>query len=142
MFGAKQGKPSRAREFTTHINEGTEIEGKVVFSGTVLLNGRVRGEIVSSDILVVGEKAVVNASIRAGIIEVSGEVVGNVSASERIELRANCRVYGDIEAPVVIIDEGALLEGKCRMTNGPKDIAPSPPRDSQVVPLKRQEHPR
>src|SRR3954471_12738765 len=145
MFGgAKAAKPTRAREFTTHINDGTEIEGKITFTGTVLLNGRVRGEITSNDVLVVGEKGAVNASIRAGVVEISGEVVGNISASDRIELRANCRVYGDIDAPVVIIDEGALLEGQCRMTKGrPKDIAPvSGQRDSSVVPLKRQEMPR
>jgi len=143
MFGAKNAKPQKAADFTTLINEGTEIEGKVTFSGTVLLNGRIRGEILSSDSLVVGEKGVVNASIRAGVVEISGEVVGNVSATDRIELHANCRVYGDIEAPVVIIDEGALLEGQCRMTKGrPKDITGSSPRDPSVVPLKRQEMPR
>jgi len=139
MFGSKPHKSPRSRDFTTQINEGTEIEGKVTFSGTVLLNGRVSGEVLSNDVLIVGEKAVVNASIRASVVELSGEVVGNVIATERIELRANCRVYGDIEAPVVIIDEGALLEGQCRMTKPKaKDIEP-PRRDSQVVPLKRQD---
>src|SRR3954470_16378103 len=141
MFGggARQTKPSRSREFTSHVNEGTEIEGKVSFTGTVLLNGRVRGEIVSNDTLVVGEKAVINASIRSAIIEVSGEVVGNITATERIELHPSCRVYGDIEAPVVIIDEGALLEGQCRMTKlRPADNAPQG-REGNVVPLKRQE---
>src|SRR4051794_36553806 len=102
MFGTKGSKPLKARDFTTLVNEGTEIEGKVTFSGTVLLNGRMRGEIVSNDVLVVGDKGVVNASIHAGIVEISGEVVGNVSATERIELHANCRVFGDIDAPVVI----------------------------------------
>ena len=141
MFGgAKQSRPSRPREFTTHINDGTEIDGKITFTGTVLLNGRVRGEIVSTDTLVIGEKGVVNASIRAGVVEVSGEVVGNISATERIELHPSCRVYGDIEAPVVTIDEGALLEGQCRMTKlRPADIAAPQQRDSSVVPLKRQE---
>lgn len=142
MFGgAKQSKPSRPREFTTHINDGTEIDGKITFSGTVLLNGRVRGEITSTDTLVVGERGVVNASIHAGVVEVSGEVVGNISAAERIELHPSSRVYGDIEAPVVIIDEGALLEGQCRMTKlRPTDIGgSSTQRDSGVVPLKRQE---
>src|SRR3954471_3274932 len=144
MFGNKSVKPAKGRDFTTLLNEGTEIEGTVSFTGTVLLNGRVRGEIISNDVLVVGEKGAVNASIRASVVEISGEVVGNVTATDRIELRANCRVYGDIEAPVVIIDEGALLEGQCRMTKGrPKDIAPvSGQRDSSVVPLKRQEMPR
>ena len=139
MFGggAKQTKPSRSREYTSHVNEGTEIDGKVTFPGTVLLNGRVRGEIVSNDTLVVGEKAVINATIRSGIVEVSGEVVGNITATERIELHPNCRVYGDIEAPVVTIDEGALLEGQCRMTKvRPADIVTPPQRDSGVVPLK------
>ena len=142
MFGgAKQSRPSRPREFTTHINDGTEIDGKITFSGTVLLNGRVRGEITSTDTLVVGERGVVNASIHAGVVEVSGEVVGNISAAERIELHPSSRVYGDIEAPVVIIDEGALLEGQCRMTKlRPTDISgSSTQRDSGVVPLKRQE---
>src|SRR6476661_5390842 len=142
MFGGtKQSKPSRAREFSTHVNEGTEIEGKVTFSGTVLLNGRVRGEIVSNETLVIGEKGVIHASIRSSVVEVSGEVVGNISATERIELHPSCRVYGDIEAPVVTIDEGALLEGQCRMTKlRPADIGELPPqRESGVVPLKRQE---
>jgi cytoskeletal protein CcmA (bactofilin family) len=144
MFGNKSVKPAKDRDFTTLINDGTEIEGKVSFTGTVLLNGRVRGEIVSNDVLVVGERGAVNASIRASVVEISGEVVGNISASERIELHANCRVYGDIEAPVVVIDEGALLEGQCRMTKGrPKEVATiSSTRDSSVVPLKRQEMPR
>src|SRR5947199_6975666 len=143
MFGNNTVKAPKGRDFTTLVNEGTEIEGNVSFAGTVLLNGRVRGEITSNDVLVVGEKAAVNASIRASVVEICGEVVGNISASERIELRANCRVYGDIDAPVVIIDEGALLEGQCRMTKGrPKDIAVSTSRDPSVVPLKRQEMPR
>src|SRR5258708_2299575 len=143
MFGNKSVKPLKARDFTTLVNEGTEIEGKVTFSGTVLLNGRMRGEIVSNDILVIGEKGLVNSSIHASIVEISGEVVGNINATDRIELHANCRVFGDIDAPVVIIDEGALLEGQCRMTKGrPKDIGVSVARDPSVVPLKRQEMPR
>src|SRR3954467_1537315 len=143
MFGGgapRQQKPSRPREYTSHVNEGTEIEGKITFSGTVLLNGRVRGEVVSNDTLIIGEKGVIHATIRSGVVEVSGEVVGNISATERIELHPNCRVYGDIEAPVVTIDEGALLEGQCRMTKlRPADIGAQPQRDSSVVPLKRQE---
>src|SRR4051812_14452763 len=103
MFGGSQAKPSRPREFSSHVNEGTEIEGKVTFTGTVLVNGRVRGEIVSNDTLIVGEKGVIHATIRSGVVEVSGEVVGNISATERIELRPSCKVYGDIEAPVVTI---------------------------------------
>src|SRR5437588_11729308 len=111
------GAPSvKASEYTTLIDEGSEIEGKFTFTGTVMINGRLRGEIGSNDTLIVGEKGVVNASIRAGVVQISGEVVGDVTATERVELRGNARVYGDVHAPVVVIDEGALFEGHCHMT--------------------------
>src|SRR3989338_9199485 len=100
MLLRKSGKASvKGNDLTAFIDEGSEIEGKYTFSGTVMINGRFRGEIVSNDSLIVGEKGVVNASIRAGIVLISGEVVGNVNASERVELRCSARVYGDIEAP-------------------------------------------
>ena len=139
MLWNKSGKASaKASDLTAFIDEGSEIEGKYTFSGTVMLNGRFRGEIVSNDSLIVGEKGVVNASIRAGVVMISGEVVGNVNASERVELRGNARVYGDVEAPVVVIEEGVLFEGHCRMTKArPVEVAQPPAREFSVVPLKR-----
>ncbi|MEK7714732.1 MAG: polymer-forming cytoskeletal protein [candidate division NC10 bacterium] len=139
MLWNKSGKASaKASDLTAFIDEGSEIEGKYTFSGTVMLNGRFRGEIISNDSLIIGEKGVVNASIRAGVVMISGEVVGNVNASERVELRGNARVYGDVEAPVVVIEEGVLFEGHCRMTKArPVEVAQPPARDFSVVPLKR-----
>jgi len=137
MFGRKSGKPAvKGNDLTAFIDEGSEIEGKYTFNGTVMLNGRFRGEIVSNDTLIVGEKGVVNASIRAGVVLINGEVVGNVMASERVEIRGSARVFGDVEAPVVVIEEGVLFEGHCRMTKArPVEAAPSA-RDT-VVSLKR-----
>ena len=140
MLWRKSRKPSvRGSDLTAFIDEGSEIEGKYTFSGTAMLNGRFRGEIVSNDTLIVGEKGVVNAAIRAGIVMVSGEVVGNVVASERVELRGTARVFGDVEAPAVVIEEGVLFEGHCRMTKArPAEIAPpATARDLSVVPFKR-----
>ena len=140
MLWKKSGRASaKASDLTAFVDEGSEIEGKYTFSGTVMLNGRFRGEIVSNDSLIIGEKGVVNASIRAGVVLINGEVVGNVNASERVELRGNARVYGDVEAPVVVIEEGVLFEGHCRMTKArPVEVVAQPPaRDFSVVPLKR-----
>ncbi len=143
MLWKKSGKSSaKVTDFSTCIAEGSEIEGKFTFSGTVMLNGRLRGEIISNDSLVIGEKGVVNASIRAGIVQIAGELVGDVNASDRVELMENSRVYGDVNAPVVIINEGALFEGQCRMTRpNPADARPGL-RDGSIVPLKRSELPR
>ena len=124
-------------DLSAFIDEASEIEGKYTFSGTVMINGKFKGEIVSNDTLIVGEKGVINASIRAGIVLISGEVVGNVLASERVELRGTARVFGDVEAPVIVVEEGVLFEGHCRMTKArPADAEPVP-RDLSVVALKR-----
>jgi cytoskeletal protein CcmA (bactofilin family) len=140
MLWKKSGKASvKGSDLTAFIDEGSEIEGKYTFSGTAMLNGRFRGEIVSKDTLIVGEKGVVNASIRAGVVLVSGEVVGNVVASERVELRGSARVFGDVEAPVVVLEEGVLFEGHCRMTKA-RPVEAAPPaasRDLSVLPFKR-----
>jgi cytoskeletal protein CcmA (bactofilin family) len=135
--------PVKDAEHTTYIEEGSEIDGKFTFTGTVVMNGRLRGEIVSNDTLLIGEKGVVNANIRAGVVQIAGEVVGDVVASERVELKEKCRVYGDVSAPVVIIAEGALFEGQCRMTMGrPADVTQPPVRDLSLVPKQRSELPR
>jgi cytoskeletal protein CcmA (bactofilin family) len=127
-------------DLTGFIDEGSEIEGKYTFSGTVMLNGRFSGEIESRDTLIVGEKGVINATIRVGAVVISGEVVGNVMATDRVELRGAARMFGDVEAPVVVVEEGVLFEGHCRMTKSkpPETVPAAPPaRDLSVVSLKR-----
>lgn len=128
--------PAKKSEYSTFLDEGSFIEGKFSFSGTVMLNGKLNGEIVSNDILVIGDKGVVNANVRAGSVQISGEVVGNVYATERVELCSNSRVYGDVDAPVVIIEDGAIFEGHCRMTKVRSADALATPREASVVPIK------
>jgi cytoskeletal protein CcmA (bactofilin family) len=137
MRWRKSKRPTKGRDLTAFIDEGSEIEGKYTFNGTVMLNGKFSGEIVSSDSLIIGEKGVVNATVRAGIVLINGEVVGNVYASERVELRGTARVYGDVEAPVIVVEEGVLFEGHCTMTKGRSADAGSADRDATVVSLKR-----
>ena len=136
MFRRRR-KPRGRGGLTAFIDEGSEIEGKYTFSGAVMLNGKFKGEITSTDTLIIGDKGVVNAYIRAGQVLISGEVVGNVQASERVELKKTARMFGDIDAPVVVVEEGVLFEGHCRMTKV-SQIAEAPPsRDLSVVQLQR-----
>jgi len=141
MFGKKTTKTAapRTNDLSAFIDEASEIEGKYTFRGTVMLNGKFKGEICSSDTLIIGEKAVVNASIRAGVVLVSGEVVGNVLATDRVELRGTARVFGDVDAPVVVVEEGVLFEGQCRMTkqHAGDSVPAGATRDASVLPFKR-----
>jgi cytoskeletal protein CcmA (bactofilin family) len=122
------------KKLTAFLDEGSEIEGKYTFSGTVLLNGKFQGEIASPDTLIIGERGVVNATVRAGTLVVNGELVGDVHASERVELAGKARVFGDLESPVIVLQEGVLFEGHCRMS---RQAMAEADRDGSVVPLKR-----
>jgi cytoskeletal protein CcmA (bactofilin family) len=131
------GRAPQRSELTAFIDEGSEMEGRYTFRGTVMLNGKFKGEIVSNDTLIIGERGVVQADVRAGRVTVSGEVTGTLRATERVELKRTARVYGDVEAPVVVVEEGVLCDGHCRMAR-PTPLAEVPPtRDLAVVPLKR-----
>ena len=127
----------KGSDLTAFIDEGSEIEGRYTFSGTVLLNGRFKGEISTTDTLIIGDKGVINGDIRAGQVLVSGEIVGNVFAAERIDLKRTARVFGDVEAPVIVVEEGVLFEGHCRMTKVNPNAETLPTRDLSVVPIKR-----
>jgi len=134
---SKSGKPAgKTGDLSAFIDEGSQIDGKYTFSGTVMMNGKFSGEIQTDDTLIIGEKGVVNANIRAGNVVVSGEITGNVTASERVELRSTARVFGDVEAPVIVVAEGVLFEGHCRMTK-PKAEGASGGRDLSVLSLKQ-----
>lgn len=137
MLWKKTGKTLKGADLTAYIDEASEIEGKFTFGGTVMLNGKFTGEIASNDTLIIGDKGVLNASIRAAVVLVNGEVRGNIVGGERIELRGNAKVFGDVEAPVVVVEEGVLFEGHCRMSRdrtqtGPPAVVPT--RDLSVVP--------
>ena len=132
----RRGKRARRNELTAFIDEGSEMEGRYTFRGTVMLNGRFKGEINSEDTLIIGERGVVQADVRAGRVQVSGEVTGNVRATERIDLKRTARMYGDVEAPVVVVEEGVVFEGHCRMAK-PSQVGEISGRDLAVVPLKR-----
>ncbi|MFP4037845.1 MAG: polymer-forming cytoskeletal protein [Desulfobacteraceae bacterium] len=105
----------KKNEINAFLGRDTEFEGKLSFSGTVRIDGRFRGEVLTEGSLIVGESASLESEIRASHIVISGEIRGNVTADERIEIHAPGKVYGNIRAPVVVIDEGVVFEGRCTM---------------------------
>jgi cytoskeletal protein CcmA (bactofilin family) len=112
------------RGIQTFLGLETTLEGKLAFEGTVRLDGHFAGSIESKEgVMVVGEKAVIHADILVHTAVVCGEVSGNIRATNRIELHQPARVFGDLSAPVVIIDAGVIFHGNCNME--PKDDAAS-----------------
>ncbi|HDZ24154.1 MAG TPA: polymer-forming cytoskeletal family protein [Desulfobacteraceae bacterium] len=102
-------------QINAFLGKDTEFEGKLSFTGAVRIDGRFKGEIFTEGTLILGEAAVVESDIEASHIIISGEVHGNILAKSRIEIHAPGRVFGNIQAPVVTIDEGVVFEGSCQM---------------------------
>jgi len=98
------------------LDDGNEIIGKYTCSGTVMLDARLRGEITANDTLVIGDNGVVEATVRAVVLVIRGKLIGRAMASERVELKSSARVTGDVEAPVIVVEEGAVLDGQRRTT--------------------------
>jgi cytoskeletal protein CcmA (bactofilin family) len=114
----KEGKEMDAMErgeMNAFMGGETFFEGKLSYTGAVRLDGRFKGEIQSDDTLIVGETARIEGEIHVGTAIIQGEIVGNVYAKERVELHHPGRMIGDITTPAVVIDDGAIFEGKCKM---------------------------
>ena len=133
MWGKRTGKaPGKRDRLGAFLDEGSEIEGKYTCAGRVMLDAKFSGEITSKDTLIIGERAVVHATVRTATLVVRGEVVGNVTASEQVVLESSARVTGDIEAPVIAMAKGAVLDGHCRMTKA----KPAETPHGVVIPIK------
>lgn len=102
-------------EINTLLGRGSEFEGKLTFEGTVRIDGTLKGEVFSDDVLIVGEGARVEAEIDIGQIIVQGTIVGNIRAKRGIEILAPGRVKGDITTPSLQIDKGVVFEGRSFM---------------------------
>ena len=102
-------------EITTLLGKGSAFEGKLIFEGTVRIDGKLTGEVFSDDVLVIGEGADVKAKIEVGVIIVEGNVEGNIRAAKAVELHAPARVRGNLETPSLFIDKGVMFEGSCKM---------------------------
>jgi cytoskeletal protein CcmA (bactofilin family) len=97
------------------IDQGCEFEGRLTFVGTLILNGKLRGEVLSSDTLIVGEAGELDADVQVGVAIVSGQISGHITARERVEIKETARIIGDIITPTLVLKEGVIFNGHCRM---------------------------
>jgi cytoskeletal protein CcmA (bactofilin family) len=104
------------------LDKGTNVTGELEFAGTLRIDGNFQGSISTTDNLVIGEHAVVNADIKVGEIEIHGQFFGTIEA-KRVEVFASGRVRGDIHTPVMIVNPGAQLDGGIRMADERPDEA-------------------
>jgi cytoskeletal protein CcmA (bactofilin family) len=123
MLGLKRKEEEEVRAF---LGKGAEFNGKLMFNGSVRIDGDFKGDIFGNGTLVIGEGAEVEADIRVDSVLVSGEVRGQIDVKKSLKIYSPGRLVGDVSTPVFSIEEGAFFEGTCHMTRSEAEVHPLP----------------
>lgn len=91
------------------------VNGRLSFSSPTRIDGTLRGEVRSSDLLIVGKTGFVDGTIRAATLLLLGTLKGSILGAERVELGSQASVRGTIETRVLVVQEGACIDGDCRV---------------------------
>lgn len=102
------------------VDSGCTLKGELEFSNSFRVDGLVEGTVRSRSELVIGEDGTVDGEIDVARCLVGGQVRGSIKASEKVVLHASAKVFGEIHAPAVVMEDGAFLEGKVEMASGTK----------------------
>ena len=113
------------QDFPTVIGPDASFKGELSFEKGLRLQGKFEGTIHSPGRLHVAREAKMQANVDAGSIIVEGEVNGNLTASDRIELKQSARYTGDLQASKLVVDEGAVFNG--HVSVGPEVMKNRPP---------------
>ncbi|MCJ2165431.1 MULTISPECIES: polymer-forming cytoskeletal protein [unclassified Pseudodesulfovibrio] len=102
-------------EINAFLGAGTNYHGKLHFQGAVRIDGNFQGEVVSEGTLVIGQEAIVEGQIKVGQLVLSGKIKGEVEAKNKVVLHKTANLQGNIRTPVLVVEEGAVLEGELIM---------------------------
>ena len=110
------------------VGSGTVITGEASFKSMLRVDGRFSGRITSAGgALIVGAGGQVDANIEVSVATIHGVVNGDIIAGQRIELGRAAKLNGNIQTPSLMIEQGAVFEGSCKMVQ-PKAVAEKPPK--------------
>lgn len=112
MFRKHEGETQGGE---TIIAPGVRVEGDFTSQGFVLIDGEVVGSVKTESDLDVGERANISAEVSAANAHVAGTVKGNIRVSEKLEVASTAHISGDIVAKVLIVEQGAIINGKITM---------------------------
>ena len=116
-------------QIKAYMGEDTVFNGSLSFDGTVRIDGKFEGKVITEDTLIVGETGHLVAEISAGTIICMGSVEGTVMASKKIEIHSTSKIVGNVKSPALYIELGGVMDGTCHMDE----------KQSKIIPLVKTE---
>lgn len=113
----------------TIIGKDATFTGTLDVKGSVRVDGVVKGKVICSDTVTVGTGGCVEADIESQTAVIVGKLMGNINATEKIELQAKSDVEGDIKTKSLVVEQGAIFCGSCAMKQGKSNLGFIPPAE-------------
>ncbi len=124
----------------TIVGKDTVFTGTLDCKGAIRVDGTVKGKLLCNDTITVGATGLVEADLDGQIIVVAGKVVGNLNASEKLELQAKSDVEGDLKTKSLVVEQGAVFCGQCKMKDGKSAFNFLPPetKEKSLLPNEKE----
>ncbi|MGB9244268.1 MAG: polymer-forming cytoskeletal protein [Candidatus Acidiferrales bacterium] len=124
-----EGKSQDSGEWTGFLEKGVRFEGKLEVFGTFRLDAAIKGTLISAGTLILGEHSSMEGTIDGNAVTIGGRFDGIINAKGKVEIQTGAIVVAEIHTPCLIIEPGAVFDGRCHMltatqakTDSPKTI--------------------
>ena len=124
MWKEKTDMEKNDAQIKAYMGEDTIFNGLLNYTGTVRIDGKFEGQVITEDTLIIGETGHLTGEISAGTIICLGYVEGTVMASQKIEIHSTSKVVGTIKTPGLHVEVGGVFDGTCDMTGKETKIIP------------------
>lgn len=114
------------------VGGGTQVTGEATFKAMLRVDGHLSGKVSSSSgTLIVGANGIVDANIEVAVAVIHGTINGDIIATQRLELGRAAKVNGNIQTPSLMIEQGGIFEGSCKMVQMSADKNKKEQKESQ-----------
>ena len=103
----------RGEELRTSLSADAVVTGKLSFNAPTRIDGKLKGDVRCSDLLVIGPTAIVEGSVRADTVRIEGTVRGEIVETRKVVIRRGARVSGVIETDLLSLEDGGHLDARC-----------------------------
>ena len=110
----------------TLVSRATEIVGDIHFSGELIVEGRVKGTLITKGKVVIGKTGVIIGSLSCGYADIEGQVKGKILVSDTLSLRSSANVEGDVQTGKLAVEPGAIFNVNCQMKDAVKELKTEP----------------
>jgi cytoskeletal protein CcmA (bactofilin family) len=108
-------KDRESGEWSGFLEKGVSVEGRLDTTGTFRIDSPMKGTLTSDEKLIVGENARIEGQMEGNYIVIAGRFDGTIKAKGRVEIQPKAIVTGEIHTPCLIIEPGAVFDGRCHM---------------------------